>query len=186
MKQLVDFLPVVAFFVVYLLADIYLATGALMIAAVAQVAFFKLKRWKVSGQMWAVFCGALGFGGLTLLLRDPLFIQWKPTIVYWLMALTIAGSRFVGRGDFVQRALGGVLVLPARAWRALSWGWAGAMALAGAANLWVAYTFSEPTWVTYKFASAFALPVLLTLGSFGYLAASGQTPTPPTPDKSAG
>ena len=185
MKQLIDFLPVVAFFGVYLVADIYLATGALMVAAVVQVALFKLKRWKVTGQMWAVFWGALGFGGLTLLLRDPLFIQWKPTIVYWIMAVAIGGSRFVGKGDLVQRALGAVLTLPARAWRALSWTWAAAMALAGVANLWVAYTFSEPAWVTYKFASAFAIPVLLTLGSFCYLAASGQMPAPP-PDRSDG
>ena len=176
MKQLVDFLPVVAFFGVYLATDIYMATVALMVAAAAQVAFFKLKGWRVTGQMWVVFWGALGFGGLTLALRDPLFIQWKPTIVYWIMAVAIGGSRFVGKGDFVQRALGKVLALPAAAWRTLCWGWAAAMALAGVANLWVAYQFSEPTWVAYKFASAFAIPILLTVGSFAYLAASGQMP----------
>ena len=179
MKQLVDFLPVIAFFGVYMVADIYVATVALMAAAVLQVAVFKLRRWKVTGQMWVVFWVALGFGGLTLALRDPLFIQWKPTIVYWIMALVVAGSRFVGDGDHVKRALGKMLILSDRAWRALCWAWAVAFALAGAANLFVAYQFSEGAWVAYKLASAFALPVLLTLGSFGYLAASGQTPGVP-------
>ena len=179
MKQLVDFLPVVAFFGVYVVADIYWATVALMVAAVVQVAFFKLKRWKVSGQMWVVFWGALVFGGLTLAVRNPLFIQWKPTIVYWIMALVIIGSRFVGKGDHVQRALGKVLTLPDKAWRALCWAWAATMVLAGVANLLVAYQFSEGFWVGYKFASAFAIPILLTLGSIGYLAASGQLPKAP-------
>ncbi len=183
MKQLIDFLPVVAFFGVYLVTDIYLATVALMVAAVLQVGFFKLKGWRVTGQMWVVFGGALAFGGLTLALRDPLFIQWKPTIVYWIMALAIGGSRFVGKGDLVQRALGKVLALPDQAWRVLCWAWAAAMALAGVANLWVAYQFSEPTWVAYKFASAFAIPILLTVASFGYLAASGQMPAAPPPER---
>lgn len=183
MKQLIDFLPVVAFFGVYLVTDIYLATVALMVAAVLQVGFFKLKGWRVTGQMWVVFGGALAFGGLTLALRNPLFIQWKPTIVYWIMAVAIAGSRFVGKGDMVQRALGKVLALPDQAWRVLCWAWAAAMALAGVANLWVAYQFSEATWVAYKFASAFAIPILLTAASFGYLAASGQMPAAPPPER---
>lgn len=176
MKQFIDLLPVIAFVGVYMVGDIYMATIALMAVVAAQVAFFKLKRWQVTTQMWVVFWGALGFGALTLVFRDPLFIQWKPTIVYWLVATAIAGSRFVGKGDYVRRALGKLLTLPPRAWRALSWAWASALALAGVANLIVAYEFSESIWVAYKFASAFAIPLLLTLGSFGYLAASNQLP----------
>ena len=181
MKQLFDFLPIIAFVGVYLVADIYWATVALMVAAAAQVGFCKLTRRPVNGQMWVVFWGAMVFGGLTLALRDPLFIMWKPTIVYWIMAVAIGGSRFVGKGDFLQRALGKVLTLPERAWRALCWLWATTMALAGVANLWVAYQFSETTWVAYKFASAFAIPIVLMLGSFGYLAASGQQAKTPPP-----
>ena len=179
MKQLIDFLPVLAFFGVYLATDIYIATVALMGAAVLQVVVFKLKGWRIGGQMWMVFWGALVFGAMTLLFRNALFIQWKPTIVYWAMAIAIVGSRFVGKGDHIKRALGKVLTLPDRAWRTLSWGWAAAMVLAGCANIYVALEFSESVWVGYKFASAFAIPVLLTVGSFIYLAASGQMPHTP-------
>ena len=176
MKQLIDFLPVAVFFAVYLATDIYIATAALMAAAVVQIALFKLKGWRINGQMWAVFWVALVFGALTLAFRNALFIQWKPTIVYWAMALAIGGSRFVGRGDHVQRALGKVLVLQDRAWRNLSWAWAAAMALAGVANIYVAYEFSEQTWVAYKLAAAFATPLLLTFGSVAYLGAAGMLP----------
>ena len=177
MKQIIDFLPIVAFFGVYLVADIYTATIALMAAAALQIAIFKLKGWSIAGQMWVVFWGAVIFGAMTLAFRDPLFIQWKPTIVYWIMAVVIVGSRFVGKGDHVQRALGKVLTLPDRAWRTLAWGWSLAMVAAGIANLYVAYQFSETAWVTYKFVSAFALPVLLTVLSVVYLSASGQLPS---------
>ena len=186
MKQLFDLLPVFAFFGVYLATDIYMATIALMVAAAGQVAFLKLRRQPVGGQTWLVFWGALLFGTMTLAFRDPLFIQWKPSIVCWLMAVALAGSRFVGKGNYVQRALGKTLVLPERAWRALSWGWAGAMAAAGFANLYVAYQFSEEAWVIYKFASGFAMPILLVLGSFWYLAATGQMPSLPSGRELAG
>ena len=194
MKQLIDFLPVVAFFGVWLATgrDIYYATGALMIAAVLQVTVFKLKGWPIPGQVWFVFWAALIFGTMTLVFRNPLFIQWRPTVVNWILALVIIGSRFIGRGNYVQRALGKVVVLPDRAWRALTWGWAGVFALSGTVNIWVAYTFSEDTWVYYKFVSGFCVSLLLVGGSFVYLAATGQLPSlpakgashpAPTPDR---
>ena len=181
MKQLIDFLPVVAFFGVWLATgrDIYYATGALMIAAVLQVSVFKLKGWPIPGQVWFVFWAALIFGTMTLVFRNPLFIQWRPTVVNWILALVIIGSRFIGRGNYVQRALGKVVVLPDRAWRALTWGWAGVFALSGTVNIWVAYTFSEDTWVYYKFVSGFCVSLLLVGGSFIYLAATGQLPSLP-------
>ena len=179
MKQVIDFLPIIAFVGVYIFADIYAATVALMVAATAQVGIFKLKSWPVTTQMWVVFWVAIVFGGMTLVFRNALFIQWKPTVVYWAMALAIAGSRFIGKGDYVQRLLGKALMLPDRAWRTLTWSWAAAMVAAGFANIYVAYEFSEATWVTYKLVSGFALPILLVIGSVGYLAASGQLPAAP-------
>jgi len=181
MKQIIDFLPVVAFFGVWLATgrDIYYATAALMGAAVIQLAVFKLKAWPIPGQVWFVFWAAMIFGTMTLVFRNPLFIQWRPTVVNWILALVIIGSRFVGRGNYVQRALGKVMVLPDRAWRALTYGWAGVFALSGTVNIWVAYTFSEDAWVYYKFVSGFVVSFLLVGGSFIYLAATGQLPSLP-------
>ena len=182
MKQFIDFLPVAAFFGVYLVADIYAATVALMVAAALQVAFFKLRGWRVTGQMWVVFWGAVLFGTMTLVFRNALFIQWRPSVVNWIMALALVGSRFVGRRDYVQRALGKMVVLPDRAWRTLTWGWAALLAASGSLNLFVAYNFSEPAWVTYKFASGFVMPILLVAGSVGYLMATRQLPSAPVDD----
>ena len=174
MKQLVDFLPVIAFVGVYVFTDIFVATAALMATAVLQFAIFKVKGWPVSRQMLVVIWVALISGGLTLALQDKTFIQWKPTIVYWIMGAAIIGSRYVGRGDYIQKAMGKMLVLPDPTWARLTFGWGAAMFLAGVANLAVAYGFSEQAWVLYKFVSAFGIPLLLTLGSVAYLAATGQ------------
>lgn len=174
MKQLVDFLPVIAFVGVYVFTDIFVATAALMATAVLQFVIFKVKGWPISRQMLVVIWVALISGGLTLALQDKTFIQWKPTIVYWIMGAAIIGSRYVGRGDYIQRAMGKMLVLPEPTWARLTFGWGAAMFLAGVANLAVAYGFSEQAWVLYKFVSAFGIPLLLTLGSVAYLAATGQ------------
>ena len=174
MKQLVDFLPVIAFVGVYVFTDIFVATAALMATAVLQFVIFKVKGWPISRQMLVVIWVALISGGLTLALQDKTFIQWKPTIVYGIMGAAIIGSRYVGRGDYIQRAMGKMLVLPEPTWARLTFGWGAAMFLAGVANLAVAYGFSEQAWVLYKFVSAFGIPLLLTLGSVAYLAATGQ------------
>jgi len=181
MKQLIDFLPVIAFFGVWILTgrDIYYATGALMAAAAVQVIFFKLMSWPIPGKIWLVFWASMIFGTMTLVFRNPLFIQWRPSVVNWVLALTLVGSRFIGTGDYVQRAFRKVLRLPPRAWRALTWGWAGTLALSGAINLWVAYTFSESVWVYYKFVSGFVVSILLVGGSVAYLALTRQLPAMP-------
>ena len=177
MKQLVDFLPVAAFFGVYLVADIYYATMALMVASALQVAYFKLRGMKVTGQMWVVFWGAMIFGTMTLVFRNALFIQWRPSVVNWIMALALVGSRFIGTGDLIKRLLGRMMVLPDRAWRALTWGWAAMFLASGSLNLFVAYNFSEEQWVAYKFISGFVVPILLVGGSVAYLVATRQLPT---------
>lgn len=184
MKQLVDFLPVAAFFGVYLLADIYYATMALMVAAALQVGYFKVRGLKVTGQMWVVFWAAMIFGTMTLVFRNALFIQWRGSVVNWIMALALVGSRFIGSGDVIKRMLGKMLTLPDRAWRALTYGWAGVLAASGSLNLFVAYNFSEEAWVAYKFASGFVVPILLIGGSVAYLVITKQLPTAPAEDAS--
>lgn len=184
MKQLVDFLPVAAFFGVYLLADIYYATMALMVAAALQVGYFKVRGLRVTGQMWVVFWAAMIFGTMTLVFRNALFIQWRGSVVSWIMALALVGSRFIGSGDVIKRMLGKMLRLPDRAWRALTYGWAAVFAASGSLNLFVAYNFSEEAWVAYKFASGFVVPILLVGGSVAYLVTTKQLPTTPAEDAS--
>ena len=179
MKQLVDFLPIVAFVGVYIFTDIFIATGALMITAISQLLLFKLVTWPISRQMWRVVCVALISGSLTLVFQDKTFIQWKPTILYWVMGCGIAGSRYVGQGNYIQKTLGNALILPSETWSRLTWGWGLVMFAAGGGNLYVAYEFSEQAWVSYKLISAFAIPILLSIATVGYLGITGQlSPSP--------
>ena len=174
MKQLIDLLPVLVFVAIYVVSDIYVATTGLMISAVLQIIVFKIKGWEISRQLWMVFIVAIISGSLTLIFQNKIFIQWKPTIVYWLMGFGLIGSRLIGDGSAIKRSFEKVLELPDNAWRTLTFSWATAMIIAGLANLYVAYNFQEATWETYKFTSSLILPIILTVCSFIYLRITGQ------------
>ncbi len=174
MKQAFELAPVVVFGAAYFLAGFYAATGALMVAVAVQLLFYRLRKWPITPQMWLVFWLAMVVGTATLLLRNPIFIQWKPTIVGWIMGLALIGSRFVGKGDFVERNLGGAMKLSKDGWRDFTWIWAVGFMLFGCLNLYVAHKFSEQAWVTYRLASVIAIPVILVLATGGWLAARGE------------
>ena len=86
MQLLLDLLPVIAFFIAYKMADIYVATAVLIVGVLLQTAYSWIRHRKVSPMLLVSAVLVLVFGGLTLLIHDNTFIQWKPTIVNWLFA----------------------------------------------------------------------------------------------------
>jgi len=94
MKLLFDFLPILLFFIAYKLADIYVATGVLIVVTLAQVGWIWLRQRRVEKIPLFTAALVLVLGGATLLLHDPVFVKWKPTVVNWLFAAVFLGSRF--------------------------------------------------------------------------------------------
>ena len=151
---------------------IYFATAVLMAAMPLQCLALRARRQLAKTHL-AALALVWAAGGLTLLLRDPLFIQWKPTAFYWLLAAVFLASAKFGAKTLVERMLSGVLGgrLEARLWRRLNAAWVGFFALCGALNLYVAYSFPEEFWVQFKlFGLALGLPVLFLLAQGAVLA----------------
>ena len=142
MKFLADFFPIVLFFVVYKLYDIYVATGAAIAAALIQV----LTHWYRHRRVEKMHLATLGllavFGGLTLALRDPIFVMWKPTVVNWLFALVFLGSQFIGNKPLVERMMGHAIEVPTWTWKRLNLSWVLFFLFLGFANLYVVYDYS--------------------------------------------
>ncbi|MFT5710471.1 MAG: intracellular septation protein [Halioglobus sp.] len=177
MKQLAEFVPIVLFFIVYqmkgtsielggwshTLDGIFSATAVLMAATLAQVIISSvISRHLEKRQIWLLLA-VLIFGGATLFFRNQMFIQWKPTIFNWALALAFGASQFIGKKNLMQRTLGSQLQLPHVAWRRLNLAWTANFAIVGALNLYVAYYFSEDTWVSYKLYSSIGFTLVLTL-----------------------
>ncbi|MEC5400205.1 septation protein A [Uliginosibacterium sp. H1] len=162
MKLLLDFFPVVLFFVAYKFADIYTATGVAIVATLLQLAYAHFVLKKVEPMMWASLVIVVVFGGLTLVLHDPTFIKWKPTVLYWAMAGVLAGGALLGR-NFLRQLMNGQLVLPDPVWARLNWAWVGFFALMGVLNIYIAYNFSEEAWVNFKLFGGMGLMFVFVL-----------------------
>ena len=173
MTQLLDFLPIALFVAVFFAADIYWATGALMIAVTVQVLAYRLMSKPLSRELQLTFWASLVFGALTLVFRNETFIQWKPTIVDWLLAGSLVGSFYVGKTNLVKQLLGKQLSLVDEIWTRLNFGWALGFFFAGVLNLVVAYNFSMEFWVSYKLIGGFALTFLYIVITMIYLSRKG-------------
>jgi intracellular septation protein len=153
MKALIEFLPLVAFLAAYYLRDLYTATAVLMVAMpLMLLALWLFTRHVTTLQVISTVL-VLGFGTLTLLLRDPRFIQWKPTIFLWGVAVVLAFGALRRREPLIKPLLAalaeGRRVTDAQ-WRLLNLWWIGCYLLLGALNLVVARIATERAWVNFK------------------------------------
>lgn len=180
MKLLFDFLPILLFFVAYKLADIYVATGVLIGVTLAQVGWIWLRQRRVEKLPLFTAGLVLVLGSLTLILHDPVFVKWKPTVVNWLFALAFIGSRFIGRQTLLERMLGGQMELPARIWINLTFMWAIFFFVMGVVNLYVAFTFDENTWVNFKLFGMLGLTLVFVLAQAAYMSRHLKTDDAPS------
>ncbi|WP_237260470.1 septation protein A [Thiomicrorhabdus immobilis] len=150
MKLLFDLFPVVLFFIAYKMYDIYTATAVIIVASIAQVAYFYLKHKRVEKMHVITLVLILVLGGLTLVLQDEDFIKWKPTIVNWGFALVFLGSHYIGQKPIVERMMSQAISLPEAIWLRLSWLWIVFFIVSGITNLYVAFNYDTDTWVNFK------------------------------------
>ena len=163
MQALFDVFPVIVFFVVYRFQGIYAATVAIIVTMALQIAYQWLRYRKVNKMFLVSGIAVAILGAITLALRNPLFIQWKATIVNWLFAAVFLGSQFVGDKTLIERVMGHAVQLDAPFWRQLNLMWVGTFAALGAANLYVVYHFSEAVWVDFKMFGMTGLLLLVAI-----------------------
>jgi intracellular septation protein len=163
MKLLTDLLPVLVFFAVYKLGDIYAATAAAMAVAVAQAGWLWLRRGRLEPMQAAVVGLIVVLGALTLIFNDPAFIKWKPTLVNWAFAAVLIGGELIGSKGMLERMLSAQLSLPKPVWRRLTISWIGFFIGMGALNLFVAYSYDLDTWVDFKLYGVLGLTLLFAL-----------------------
>ncbi|MFP4154337.1 MAG: inner membrane-spanning protein YciB, partial [Halothiobacillaceae bacterium] len=123
------------------------------------------------------------FGSLTLLLRDPQFVMWKPTILNLLFAVVFAASAFIGEKNLVQRLMEPVINVPDRIWQRVNQAWVGFFVVSAAANLIVAYGFSEATWVAFKLFGLMGMTLVFMVGQGLYLAMHATQPSAANADR---
>lgn len=169
MKLLFDFFPIVLFFVFFKVSGIYTATAITMAASVLQVLICWLKNKRVDN----VYKLTLGFvvilGGATLFFHEPVFIKWKPTVVYWISAFALVVGHWLGKVNLLQKLMEKNMTLSPLIWNRLSLSWASFLFLMGFLNLYIAYSYDTDTWVNFKFFGGLGLTALFVVIQAIYL-----------------
>ena len=150
-----DFIPVLLFFIAFKWYGIYAATIAGIVATAAQVLITTVWKKKVDKKQLITLMVFIVFGGLTLYFHNPIFVKWKPTIIFWVFGSAFLLSHFIGKKPLIQRMMEGMLEgnhsLPDNAWKNMNRVWVLFFFLLGAMNIFIAYHFSTDIWVNFKF-----------------------------------
>ncbi len=196
MKFLLDFFPVVLFFIAYKFFGslppeliesanslpfvsldpkepkdaIYFATLTIIIATLIQ----NISHWFIFKKLEKMHLISLGiliiFGSLTLAFKDPLFIKWKVSIFNWVFATVIIGSQFVGEKPLIERMMSHAIEVPKIIWRNINFTWGIFFAIVGVVNIYVAYNYSEETWVDFKLFGVLGMTIVFMIAQGIYLA----------------
>jgi intracellular septation protein len=150
MKLLFDLFPIIVFFICYKLYGIYNATAFAMVAAVLQVLCYRLKHQRYERMHLVSLALIVVLGSATLFFKNPWFIKWKPTGIYWFSSLLFLGSSFLGNKPLIQKMMDANIDLPTKIWYRLNGAWCAFFVIMGGINLYVAYSFDTDFWVTFK------------------------------------
>lgn len=200
MKLLIDFFPIILFFITYhqagtiveypAIANLFdpstpetvvatmLATAVAIIASFIQVGGYWLKTKAVEKMHIFSLVLITVLGGITIAFGDPAFIQWKPTVLNWVFAAAFLISQYVGKKSLVHRMMGSQLSLPEAVWKRLNLSWVGFFFISGLANIYVAFYYAieldektrMDTWVNFKLFGLLGLTFIFVIAQALYLA----------------
>jgi intracellular septation protein len=198
MKLFFDFLPIILFFAAFKYAEanrewasafstenlgfmvsggtvgldeapVLLATVVVILATLGQITWLVGRGRKVDKMLWVSLGLVVVLGGATIWFHSDTFIKWKPSVLYWVMALAFWASHTIFRKNLLQALMGEQLQLPASVWQRLNVAWVAFFVVMGLLNIYVAYTYPTDTWVNFKLFGGIGLMLLFTLAQGVYL-----------------
>ncbi len=169
MKLLFEFFPVILFFAAYKMFNIYAATAVAIVATVLQVAYLKLRGKKVQLMTWIGLGIIVVAGGATIILKNEMFIKWKPTVLFAIMSIAIGIAQFVLKRNPISVIFNNQIQAPDIVWRKLSLAWMGFLLFVAALNLYFVYYQSTDVWLYFKTFGDMALFMIFIVAQMFWL-----------------
>jgi intracellular septation protein len=178
-RLLIDLGPLLVFFATNFLAPvpdvtrIFVATGAFMAAMIAAMIYSQLRYRRISPLL--LFSGfmVIVLGGLTIWLRNDIFIKMKPTVYYVLVAGLLAFWLATGR-PLLKAVLGSTYPgLDDAGWAKLTRNWAVFFACMAIVNESVWRNSSTEFWIGFKIWGAIPLTFLFAAANVPMLLKHG-------------
>lgn len=181
---LLDFGPLLAFFIAYKLADpgdslaettraTIWSTGTFMVAITISLIVSQWKLGRISPMMWMSAILVLGFGAITIISGSFAFIQHKPTFLYLLFAAILLGGWRRGKAPLkylLEYAFEG---LSQEGWLKLSRNWGLFFVFLAILNELMIFGLSEEMWLTLKVWGVTALTFLFGMANVPMLMKHG-------------
>lgn len=150
MKAFLDFIPLLAFFFVAKSHGVVMAAGALMVGMIAvSIIHFFMQGNKLEKQQWVILAITIVFCGLTLLLRDDIYVKWKTPIINWTFAGVLLLS-LVFKRQWLKNLGHKFINLTDKGWTQLTLVMIGYFATLGVLHYVFAFHFPEDVWVNFK------------------------------------
>ncbi len=150
MSLLADFFPIFVFFCAFKLKGLMIATIAAIVVSFIQLVIVKIRTKKFQHLQVISFLSLLILGGFALICNKEIFIKWKPTAIYWLLAIIFLGSHLFSKQPLLEKLSNKTLQLPKNVWTKLNIMWIIFFIFMGILNLYVVYYFDTNTWVNFK------------------------------------
>ena len=151
--------------------DFLALTTVIMLFVTLQVVFEKIVNGKIPDFLFGSWCLLIPLGSMTLFFRDPLFLQWKFSVVYWLFGLILVIARIVGKKDILKSMLSlagpQMKKVEDKVWKRANYFMALGLILLGFLNLYFIRTGDMDLWINFKFYGATIYNILL-FGIVGY------------------
>jgi len=144
-----DLGPLLVFFAGFKYLGIFGATAAFMAAVLIALAAGWLLEKKLSPMPLVTAVLVIVFGGLTLYLKNDMFIKMKPTVLYAFFGVTLIGGLSFNR-LFIKYVFAQAFELDETGWRQLTWRWGLFFLALAVLNEAVWRNASTATWVAFK------------------------------------
>lgn len=181
MGLLLDYGPLIAFFIAFRLAGVFVGTAVFMATIVVAVVVSKVRIGRVSPMLALSAILIVGFGALTIWFHDPRFIQLKPTIIYAGLGSLLLGGALIGRPLLKYVLEAGFEGLGTRAWLVLSRNWGLFFLGMAVLNEILVRNLSFETWLAVKIWALIPLSMAFGIAHIPYMLKNGLGTEPDVP-----
>lgn len=148
-RFVLDLGPLLVFFAAFRFYGIFTATACFMAAILLALFAGYIRERRFSPMPLVTAALVLIFGTLTLYLRNDMFIKMKPTVLYGLFSVLLAGGLACNR-LFIKYVFSQAFELDDAGWRALTWRWAGFFLALAVLNEVMWRNFPTSVWISFK------------------------------------